>query len=72
MSGSIVFLILFLRLPSKRVQNRPSGWATKIAERYMGRRNAEAYGKRNSGEGAVLIQINPTRIIAEKDIAAWD
>jgi PPOX class probable F420-dependent enzyme len=47
-------------------------WATKIAERYVGRRNAEAYGKRNSGEGAVLVQINPIRIIVEKDIAAWD
>ena len=47
-------------------------WATKIAERYMGKKNAEAYGKRNSGEGAVLVRIKPTRIIAEKDIAGWD
>jgi PPOX class probable F420-dependent enzyme len=47
-------------------------WATKIAERYMGKKNAEAYGRRNSGEGAVLIRIKPTRIIAEKDIAGWD
>jgi PPOX class probable F420-dependent enzyme len=47
-------------------------WATKIAERYMGKENAEAYGRRNSGEGAVLVQIKPTRIIAEKDIASWD
>jgi PPOX class probable F420-dependent enzyme len=47
-------------------------WATKIAERYMGKKNAEAYGRRNSGEGAVLVQIRPTRIIAEKDIAGWD
>lgn len=47
-------------------------WATKIAERYMGKKNAEAYGRRNSGEGAVLVRINPTRIIAEKDIASWD
>jgi PPOX class probable F420-dependent enzyme len=47
-------------------------WATKIAERYMGRKNAKAYGERNSGEGAVLVQINPTKVIAEKDIAAWD
>jgi hypothetical protein len=38
----------------------------------MGRKNAEAYGERNSGEGAVLVQINPTIIIAEKDIAALD
>ncbi len=47
-------------------------WATKIAERYMGKDNAEEYGKRNSEEGLVLVRIKPTRIIAEKDIAAWD
>jgi len=47
-------------------------WATKIAERYMGKKNAEAYGRRNSSEDAVLVRINPTRIIAEKDIAVWD
>jgi len=47
-------------------------WATKIAERYMGKKNAEAYGRRNSGEGAVLVRIKSTRIIAEKDIAGWD
>jgi PPOX class probable F420-dependent enzyme len=47
-------------------------WATKIAERYMGKNNAEAYGKRNSEEGLVLVIIKPTKIIAEKDIASWD
>ena len=47
-------------------------WATKIAERYMGKDNAEAYGKRNSEEGLVLVRIKPTRIIAEKDIASWE
>jgi PPOX class probable F420-dependent enzyme len=47
-------------------------WATKIAERYMGKKNAEAYGRRNSEEGLVLVGIKPKRIIAEKDIAAWD
>ena len=47
-------------------------WATKIAERYMGKKNAKTYGRRNSGEGAVLVKINPTKIIAEKDIASWD
>ena len=47
-------------------------WATKIAERYMGKKNAEAYGRRNSGEGAVLVKINSTKIIAEEDIASWD
>ena len=29
-------------------------WAKKIAERYMGKGNAEAYGGRNSEEGLVL------------------
>jgi hypothetical protein len=47
-------------------------WATKIAERYMGKSNAEAYGRRNSGEGAVFVRIKPTRILAEKDVAAFD
>jgi PPOX class probable F420-dependent enzyme len=47
-------------------------WATKIAQRYMGKNNAEAYGRRNSVEGEVLVRIKPTRIIAEKDIAGWD
>ena len=45
-------------------------WATEIAERYMGKSNAEAYGRRNSEEGLVLVRIKPTRIIAEKDIAS--
>ena len=47
-------------------------WATKIAQRYMGKDNAEEYGKRNSEEGLVLVRIKPRRILAEKDIASWD
>ena len=46
-------------------------WATRIAERYMGKKNAKAYGERNSGEGEVLVQIKPIKIIAEKNIASW-
>jgi hypothetical protein len=38
----------------------------------MGKKNAEAYGRRNSGEGAVLIRIKSSRIIAKKAIASWD
>jgi PPOX class probable F420-dependent enzyme len=45
-------------------------WATKIAERYMGKRNAEVIGRRNSGDGSALIRIKPTRILAEKNIAS--
>ena len=47
-------------------------WNTRIAERYMGKSNAKAYGKRNSTEGVILVRITPTKIIAEKDIAAWE
>ena len=47
-------------------------FATKIAQRYMGKENAQLYGRRNSTEGEVLVRIKPTRIIAEKDIAGWD
>jgi hypothetical protein len=42
-------------------------WATKIAQRYMGKDNAEAFGRRNSTQGEVLVRIKPIKIIA-KDI----
>jgi PPOX class probable F420-dependent enzyme len=43
--------------------------ATKIAERYVGNEKADEYGRRNSGEGSVLVRITPERIIGEKDTA---
>jgi len=43
-------------------------WATKIAGRYMGQDNAEAYGKRNAIKGEFLVKIRPTKIIAQKDM----
>jgi len=46
--------------------------ATKIAERYMGTKKAKAYGRMNGGEGAIVVRINPTRVIAEKDISVLD
>ena len=47
-------------------------WNTRIAERYMGKRNSKAYGERNTTEGVILVRVKPTKIIAEKDIAAWE
>lgn len=47
-------------------------FATKIAQRYVGKEVAELYGKRNSSEDEVLVRIKPIRIIAEKDITGWD
>lgn len=43
-------------------------WAIKIAGRYMGQDNAEAYGKRNAVEGEILVRLRPTKIIAQKDM----
>jgi PPOX class probable F420-dependent enzyme len=53
-------------------QNELFRFATRIARRYMGKDNAENYGRRNIAEGEVLIRIKAKRIIAEKDIAGWD
>ena len=46
-------------------------WATKIGGRYMGEDQAEAFGKRNSVSGELLVRVTPTKIIAQKELAAW-
>lgn len=46
-------------------------WATRIARRYMGEAQAEAYGKRNSVVGEWLVCVTPSKIIAKTDIAGW-
>ena len=46
-------------------------WATRIAARYMGEEQAEAYGKRNSVEGELLVRLRPTKIIAKDDVSGW-
>src|SRR5215831_16616489 len=43
-----------------------------MAERYMGKSNAKAYGRRNSSDGEVLVRITPNKIIGEKNIAEWE
>jgi len=46
-------------------------WAKIIAARYMGDDKSEVYGKRNSGEGEILVKIKPVRIVGQKDTAGW-
>jgi PPOX class probable F420-dependent enzyme len=36
-------------------------WNTRVAERYMGKINAKAYGERNSTEGVILVRIKLQR-----------
>ena len=42
---------------------------SRIAERYMGKDNAEKYGKRNAVKGECIVRIKPTKIIAQKDVS---
>ena len=44
-------------------------YTTRIAERYMGKKNAERYGKRNAVRGEFIISIRPTKIIAQKNVS---
>ena len=59
---------------AKIISDKPTEifkWAKIIAARYMGYDKAEEYGKRNSSEGELLLKIEPTRIIGQKDLAGW-
>jgi len=44
-------------------------WATRIAARYMGEDQAEAYGTRNAVPGELLVRVHPTKIVAMSGIA---
>ena len=43
-------------------------WSTRIAARYMGVELADAYGKRNSVEGELLVRVMPTKVVFIKDV----
>jgi PPOX class probable F420-dependent enzyme len=44
-------------------------WATRIAARYMGEDQADAYGRRNAVPGELLVRVHPTKIVAIRGIA---
>jgi PPOX class probable F420-dependent enzyme len=46
-------------------------WTTRIAQRYMGPDEAEAYGKRNAVPDELLVRVTPERIVAKVDVAGW-
>ena len=46
-------------------------WATRIGGRYMGEDQAEAYGRRNSTPGEVIVRIIPSKVSAFADVASW-
>lgn len=44
-------------------------WSRKIARRYMGADQARAYGERNDVEGEWVVRIQPTHVVAKKNVA---
>jgi PPOX class probable F420-dependent enzyme len=44
-------------------------WATRIAARYMGAEQADAFGRRNAVEGELLLRLKPERVVATKGVA---
>ena len=44
-------------------------WTTRIAMRYMGTDQADAYGKRNAVEGEILVRVPLSKVTARKGIA---
>ncbi len=46
-------------------------WGTRIAGRYMGADQADAYGRRNAVPGELLVRVTPTKILAQMGISDW-
>jgi PPOX class probable F420-dependent enzyme len=44
-------------------------WTTRIAKRYMGADQADAYGKRNAVEGEILVRVPLSKLVARTGIA---
>jgi PPOX class probable F420-dependent enzyme len=44
-------------------------WATRIAGRYLGAEQSEAFGRRNAVPGELLIRVTPTKVVARGDVA---
>jgi PPOX class probable F420-dependent enzyme len=45
-------------------------WTTRIAGKYMGEDQADAFGKRNAVPGELLVRVRPTYVVAQKEISA--
>jgi PPOX class probable F420-dependent enzyme len=44
-------------------------WGTRIAGRYMGADQGEAYGKRNAVPGELLVRVTVDKVVAKVDVA---
>ncbi len=46
-------------------------WATRIAGRYMGADEADAFGQRNGVDGELLVRVAVQSIMGQDDVAGW-
>lgn len=46
-------------------------WAGRIAARYMGEEQAEAYGERNSVDGEYLVRVTIASMMGRDDVSGW-
>ena len=46
-------------------------WNTILGSRYMGDKLAVVYGKRNTVEGSLLVEVTQTKMISNKDVTGW-
>lgn len=44
-------------------------WGTRIAARYMGPEQAEAFGRRNAVPPEMVVRVRPTKVVAKVDVA---
>jgi PPOX class probable F420-dependent enzyme len=44
-------------------------WTTRIAGRYMGAEQAEAYGRRNAVPSEMVVRVTPTKVTAMVNVA---
>jgi hypothetical protein len=44
-------------------------WATRIAERYMGKERAREFGERNSVPGELVVRVRRTHTVGQTDLA---
>ncbi len=44
-------------------------WGTRIAARYMGDEQADAYGRRNAVPPEMVVWVTPTNVVAKVDVA---
>ncbi len=47
-------------------------WGTRIAGRYMGSDQADAYGRRNAAPPEMVVRVRATKVVAKVDVAGWD